>query len=544
MPSTLPWNPRTVVWEITLECNLRCLHCGSRAGLARDAELSTAECLDVVQQLADAGTELITLSGGEPTRRDDWDTIAKAIAAHGIYVNMVSNGVYGSPERAQEIARRAKASGMCNVGISIDGPEAVHDRIRGKGNFARSMQAVAAYVAEGLSVGFMFTVHRDNFNTLRETYRLAHQAGARMFRVQMAKPMGAMQDWRSLIISPTQMVELLAVLAELKKQGPLELRVGDSLGYYSPHDHLLRGRSWRQRKESWGGCQAGLNAIGIEANGNVKGCLSLQAKLDNGFSFVEGNLRTQSLDAIWNAPGAFSYNRQFQLSSLTGACARCSQKTVCRGGARCVAAATTGALGEDRWCYLAVTQGQKRSLGGNALAAAAALLLGVSACGPNAEPDTLDASQQEVTDQAQTDQSELPPGDVQPDSIDCSGVCCNCDYGILPDEVAAACCGIPDPCEGVCCDCDYGEPPPAECCPQPVDPCEGVCCDCDYGEPPPAECCPQPVDPCEGVCCDCDYGEPPPPSAAHNRSIPVKAYAATATTASHRLPSAAPSRRL
>src|SRR5665213_1978905 len=68
--------PVHVVWEITLACNLKCGHCGSRAGKRRANELSTSECLDVVRQLAAAGTREITLIGGEAYLRRDWLEIA------------------------------------------------------------------------------------------------------------------------------------------------------------------------------------------------------------------------------------------------------------------------------------------------------------------------------------------------------------------------------------------------------------------------------------------------------------------------------------
>ena len=48
--------PVYVVWEITLACNLKCLHCGSRAGHRRARELDTAECIEVIRQLAERGT--------------------------------------------------------------------------------------------------------------------------------------------------------------------------------------------------------------------------------------------------------------------------------------------------------------------------------------------------------------------------------------------------------------------------------------------------------------------------------------------------------
>ena len=45
--------PIYAVWETTLRCDLACHHCGSRAGRERPDELSTAECLDLVKQMAD-----------------------------------------------------------------------------------------------------------------------------------------------------------------------------------------------------------------------------------------------------------------------------------------------------------------------------------------------------------------------------------------------------------------------------------------------------------------------------------------------------------
>src|SRR3979490_2460005 len=86
--------PVHVVWEITLACNLKCGHCGSRAGKRRANELSTSECLDVVRQLAAAGTREITLIGGEAYLRRDWLEIAAEIARHGIHCG-VQTGARG-----------------------------------------------------------------------------------------------------------------------------------------------------------------------------------------------------------------------------------------------------------------------------------------------------------------------------------------------------------------------------------------------------------------------------------------------------------------
>jgi MoaA/NifB/PqqE/SkfB family radical SAM enzyme len=58
-------HPVHVVWELTLACNLRCAHCGSRAGRPRSDELTTDEIRSIVAELAALGTREISLIGGE-----------------------------------------------------------------------------------------------------------------------------------------------------------------------------------------------------------------------------------------------------------------------------------------------------------------------------------------------------------------------------------------------------------------------------------------------------------------------------------------------
>ena len=78
------FRPVYVVWETTLACNLKCAHCGSRAGRAREDELTTIECVDLIQQLHELGTREITLIGGEAYLRRDWLILIEEIAKRGI----------------------------------------------------------------------------------------------------------------------------------------------------------------------------------------------------------------------------------------------------------------------------------------------------------------------------------------------------------------------------------------------------------------------------------------------------------------------------
>src|ERR1700722_8792833 len=84
--------PVHVVWEITLACDLKCLHCGSRAGARRQRELTTAECLDVVSALARLEAREVTLIGGEAYLRSDWIEIVRAVRAHGMRCALQTGG--------------------------------------------------------------------------------------------------------------------------------------------------------------------------------------------------------------------------------------------------------------------------------------------------------------------------------------------------------------------------------------------------------------------------------------------------------------------
>ena len=541
--------PFNCVWELTLACNLRCTHCGSNAGKARRDELSTIEALSVVDQLAELDCELITLSGGEPTLRDDWDVIARAVHDRGVKVNMVTNAITMNAAMVE----RVRASGLCNVGVSIDGRPEVHDRIRGVGMYARSSRGVRGLIDAGVSVSVMTTINQANIDHLAEIRQQAIDWGARMWRLQLGKPMGSMGA--ELVITPEQLRDLVPWLAEMKRDDAIHLAVGDSIGYYGAPDKVLRGRSWRGRTEQWAGCQAGMRAIGVESDGGVKGCLSMQAQLnpeaahEEGDPFWEGSLRQRALADIWFDADAFAYNRQFDPASLEGYCATCAKARACRGGARCVSSAFDGKLTEDRYCHWRLThkdrpEGMARTLAKSA--AAAALVLSLSGClesdrkGTTIQSQDVQTSGQDANVNPDTGESDagvqpdygVPPDVIDPDvqmeygvPPDADDPDVQMDYGVPPDagdpDVQMDY-GVPPDADDPDVQMDYGVPPdagdpdvqmeygmPPDGGGETID-CDTVCCECDYGVIPDEvwkECC----DPCADVCCDCEYGAPPPP---------------------------------
>lgn len=128
------WYPKRAVFEATLGCDLRCRHCGSRAGRPRPDELTTAECARLFGELAGLGNQWLTISGGEPMMRPDWLDLVREAAAAGLRAGMITNALRFDAKAATD----AKEAGLAAVGLSLDGIGPTHDRVRGRiGHFSR-----------------------------------------------------------------------------------------------------------------------------------------------------------------------------------------------------------------------------------------------------------------------------------------------------------------------------------------------------------------------------------------------------------------------
>lgn len=356
----LGYAPKQCVWELTLSCNMRCLHCGSFAGPPRREELSWPEMQALAHELADLGCEKITLGGGEPTLHPHWSDLAALLTGRGVQVILITNGWTWSPE----LQARAKAAGIRTVGFSLDGFEPDHDKIRKVGSFERVVSAIDACVAGGLSASVVSHVNRLNAGYLREMRDFLRSHGVAAWQLQLGNPAGAMGEHRELVIEPAELLWLVPLIAELRTEGGRpEICPGDNIGYFGACEKALRDRG--AMVDVWIGCRAGCHVLGIESNGNIKGCLSLPSSRHGDDAFLEGNVRDSSLTEIWNRPGAFAFNREFTEERLDGFCGVCRYRDICRGGCSWTAWSHTQSRWHNPYClyYQAVKNGRYDLLG-------------------------------------------------------------------------------------------------------------------------------------------------------------------------------------
>ncbi len=332
--------PKICVWELTLACNAACIHCGSSAGMARSRELDAHEALRVCDDLVRMGTRQVTLSGGEPLLRDGWADIAQRLARGGVLVDMISNGILLGEQEARTLAQ----AGVASVTLSVDGPEAIHDALRGVcGSFGLVMKAAEAVRSVGLPVGAATQVCTRNLPFLAELEQQLVDGGFSGWQLQLTDRMGRCADHPDLPLAPDAVPKVVQFILEVARRGRIPAYGADNIGWMLPCEPELRSLR-RPPDRFFPGCQAGLSVIGITSDGTVRGCLSMASAFD------EANIRSRTLLEIWRDPGGFAYNRAFQEEQLTADCARCALRRVCRAGCKSLAWAATGQLGSNPYC--------------------------------------------------------------------------------------------------------------------------------------------------------------------------------------------------
>jgi radical SAM protein with 4Fe4S-binding SPASM domain len=301
--------PICAVWELTLKCNSKCIHCGSNAGEKRSGELNNEEALNLVRELKSCGFKGVALMGGEPLLRSDWFEIANEVKKNNLELSIVTNGL-----TLKENIHKIKSLGTDCVSISLDaGTEKVHDYLRGvSGSFSKVIEALNILERTAIPTSIITSVSKINLKEIDKIKKMIIDRNI-AWQIQVSTPIGRFP--KKLMIDRTEFYNLASYIANtVKKYGykRVPLIGAHCLGHYSRFIPNL-GLS------PWIGCQAGKTILGIQCNGNIKGCLTLPD------SFIEGNIREEKLSIIL---------KRLRMKTLEprGYCQKCDVLESCMGG--------------------------------------------------------------------------------------------------------------------------------------------------------------------------------------------------------------------
>ncbi|MHB8735622.1 MAG: radical SAM protein [Terriglobales bacterium] len=289
--------PTSVHIDVTYRCNERCAHC--YLDHEDHGELTTAELIGVLDQLAAAGTFFLTLSGGEVLmRRDFFELVAHARRLQ-FDVKVKTNGVL--IREAQ--ARRLRELGVRQLQLSVYShrPE-VHDGITGiPGSLQRTLQAIRFLKDQGLNVTMANVLMRQNMDDYPGTQRLARELGVRF---ELDPTITPMMDGGTEVLGlriPQSRLEEVFADASLRKEDPEE---------EPPLAEVLDSSP----------CGAGHSTCYVSPYGDVYPCVQ--------FPLPCGNLRQQSFREIWESSPQLGEVRAIRVRDLVG-CSSCGNVRSC-----------------------------------------------------------------------------------------------------------------------------------------------------------------------------------------------------------------------
>lgn len=171
--------PVFCLWEVTNRCDLSCIHCFYNANRKIGNELTTAEALNVIEQLGKMRVFEVYLIGGEPFLRNDWSVLIEKLRECKIQVGIISNGTHINKDIAK-ILRKLKVKW---VQVSIDGSTAeIHDKIRGvKGAWEKSIKAIQYLKKENIPTYVSFVPLKANYRDIENVIRLCVEMGLEYF---------------------------------------------------------------------------------------------------------------------------------------------------------------------------------------------------------------------------------------------------------------------------------------------------------------------------------------------------------------------------
>jgi radical SAM protein with 4Fe4S-binding SPASM domain len=336
-----------IQWHLTERCNLRCKHCYQTS--EKSAELSFQE----ISRIIVAADEMVrdwqaayhlefspsfNITGGEPFLRSNFFKILEKMAETAFDLYILSNGTLITKEKARQVADL----GVKGVQVSLEGPEGIHDTIRGTGSFSRAVAGIRTLLAAGVKVSINATLSQANAPYFMELVDLAVALGVPRLGFSRLVPAGQGLMMLDQMLSTEQVRQFYEEIFALAVDG-LEITSGDPLA--SQMRSSLPAED--QGAIALGGCAAGVSGLTILADGTVTPCRRLPIPI--------GNVKRESLREIWaTSPVLEALRDRTRYQGKCGACPRWAQ---CRG-CRAIAHAYSQAQGRpellaaDPQCFI------------------------------------------------------------------------------------------------------------------------------------------------------------------------------------------------
>jgi radical SAM enzyme (rSAM/lipoprotein system) len=303
--------------ELTHQCNISCLHCGSDCVKDPDSEiLQKDKIIEVLKEIKTAYNSheiMIVLSGGEPLCYPGLFDLGRAIYDLEFPWGMVTNGFAWNDKTILQ----AKKSGMHSVTVSLDGFESEHNLLRGhKQSFERAVNTIKMLIKDPFykKIDVVTCVHKKNLDTLPDFYKYIKKLGITRWRLFTISPIGRAAQNESLMLSKEEFIKLFDLITVLRSKKEIQVNYSESGFFGHEYDKTIRNQAFF--------CRAGISVAGIMVNGDILACPNIDRR------FSQGNIYTDSFTDVWENKYKVFRNRSWM---KTGECRTCKSWSTCKG---------------------------------------------------------------------------------------------------------------------------------------------------------------------------------------------------------------------
>ncbi|HTS34797.1 MAG TPA: radical SAM protein [Candidatus Solibacter sp.] len=294
--------PLSVQLDLTYRCNERCVHCYLDHN--DHGEMTTAEIKHLLDQMADAGVFILTLSGGEIFLRKDFFELLEYARLEKLFcVKLKTNAIL---IREAEAARIREIGVECiQISIYSHKPE-IHDAITlVPGSLKRSIDAARFLKSQGLRVLLANVLMVQNARDYHGVRDLAAELGVEYTVDPTITPM--MDGNRDILKLNIDEQALRDVFRDTSLVGDVKefCAIADPAD-----DNSLAALP----------CSAGHTTCYVSPYGDVYPCVQ--------FPLPTGNIRKQRFLDIWRDSREMNDVRSIRLKDL-GTCSSCSHVSGC-----------------------------------------------------------------------------------------------------------------------------------------------------------------------------------------------------------------------
>jgi MoaA/NifB/PqqE/SkfB family radical SAM enzyme len=296
--------------ELTVYCNLQCKMCSVWELREHGVPLDLAK-----QLLSDAyalGARTFIPCGAESFMRKDFLDVVEH--AHGLGFTtqeIVTNGTMINEAHLERLSKTPSVQ----LHISIDGPEAVQDELRGEGVYVKSVAAARAALARGVRVGLSGVIMRETLDTLTHLIDLSIELGIGEV---------SYQPFQTEISGPHKDLARFSLLRKYGEQrrAALERRLDEVRAYAQKRNvriyteslfpaipgYLIEG----ERPIPAGGCYLPSKFLLVDWRGDIYPCFFMR-------NDKIGNVYSDRLPEVWHSP----MQQQLNVLGLTARCPGC-----------------------------------------------------------------------------------------------------------------------------------------------------------------------------------------------------------------------------